>query len=493
MRIAIGEVMHETNTFRPGITGIDAFQALQWEHGEEIRENHTGVRDSLGGMLTAGERLGVVPVPTFAATAEPSATIGREAFEILRHELLTGLTQALPVDAVCLSLHGAGSAEGCDDIEGSLLADVRNVIGPEVPLVVTLDLHGHLTPAMLDHATMLLNCHEYPHVDLYDRGEEAVELAVNLVRGEIAPVTHAVILPMLLPPATTLSGAGKRITDACYAWEAQPAVIDCAVVHGFPHTDVPICSTAVIVTTDGEPETARRIAEEVATTIWEMRDVFLEEFPGPEAAVAQALSLESEPVVIAEISDNSGGGAPGDGTYLLRALLSANAPNTAFGFITDAEVVRQAHAAGVGATITVSLGGKSDDLHGEPIEAEAYVKALTDGRFRLTNPMGAGSEVNLGRMARLVIGNVDVLVASERAQTLDPEVFLLHGIDVTRYQVVALKSQQHFRGGFADVAGAIIRTDSPGATTSTLGNLPYQRVRRPIWPLDDVEFVLPSA
>lgn len=491
MRIAIGEVMHETNTFRPGITGIDAFQALQWEHGEEIRQHHTGVRDSLGGMLAAGERLGVEIVPTFAATAEPSATIGREAFETLQRELLTGLASAGPVDAVCLSLHGAGSAEGCDDIEGALLADVRTLIGPDVPLVVTLDLHGHLTQAMLDHASILLNCHEYPHVDLYERGKEAVDLAVKLARGEIAPVTHAVILPMLLPPATTLTGPGKAITDACYAREAHPAVIDCALVHGFPHTDVPICSTAVIVTTDGEPETARRIASEVATTLWEMREQFRESFPDPESAVAQALSHAASPVVIAEISDNSGGGAPGDGTYLLRALLAANAPGTAFGFITDAEAARAAHAAGAGATITLSLGGKSDDLHGEPVVVEAYVKALTDGRFRLTNPMGAGSEVNLGLMTRLVIGNVDVLVASERAQTLDPEVFLLHGIDVTRYQVVALKSQQHFRGGFAGVAGAIIRTDSPGATTSTLANLPYHRVKRPIWPLDEPEFALP--
>lgn len=491
MRIAIGEVMHETNTFRPGITEIDAFRSLQWEHGEEIRQRHTEVRDSLGGMLAGGTRQGVEIVPTFAATAEPSATIGRTAFAELQRELLTGLAQALPVDAVCLSLHGAGSAEGCDDIEGALLADVRTLIGPDVPLVVTLDLHGHLTQAMLEHASILLNCHEYPHVDLYERGEEAVNLAVKLARGGIAPVTHAVILPMLLPPATTLTGPGKAITDACYAREAHPAVIDCALVHGFPHTDVPICSTAVVVTTDGEPETARRIASEVATTLWEMREQFRETFPDPESAVAQALSHAATPVVIAEISDNSGGGAPGDGTYLLRALLAANAPNTAFGFITDAEAARAAHTAGAGATITIALGGKSDNLHGEPVAVEAYVKALTDGRFRLTNPMGAGSEVNLGPMARLVIGNVDVLVASERAQTLDPEVFLLHGIDVTRYQVVALKSQQHFRGGFAGVASAIIRTDSPGATTSTLANLPYYRVKRPIWPLDEPEFALP--
>jgi microcystin degradation protein MlrC len=236
---------------------------------------------------------------------------------------------------------------------------------------------------------------------------------------------------------------------------------------------------------------ARQIAAEVATVIWEMREQFREAFPDPATAVEQALSHEAAPVVIAEISDNSGGGAPGDGTHLLRALLAANAPNTAFGFITDAEVARAAHEAGAGATITMPLGGKSDSLHGEPVQIEAYVKVLTDGRFRLTNPMGAGSEVNLGPMARLVIGNVDVLVASERAQTLDPEVFLLHGIDVTRYKVIALKSQQHFRGGFASVAGAIIRADSPGATTSTLKNLPYQRVQRPIWPLDEPEFVLP--
>jgi microcystin degradation protein MlrC len=285
MRIALGEVVHETNTFRPGTTGIDAFKALQWEYGEEIRQGHTGVRDSLGGMLVSGERLGVEIVPTFATTAEPSATIGREVFETLREELISSLAGVLPVDAVCLSLHGAGSAEGCDDIESALLADVRQVIGPDVPLVVTLDLHGHLTQAMLDHADILLNCHEYPHVDLYERGEEAVDLAVKLVRGEIAPVTHAVILPMLLPPATTLSGPGKTITDACYAFEQDPVVIDCAVVHGFPHTDVPICSTAVVVTTDGEPETSRRIAEEMATTIWAMREEFREEFPDPETAM----------------------------------------------------------------------------------------------------------------------------------------------------------------------------------------------------------------
>jgi microcystin degradation protein MlrC len=219
-----------------------------------------------------------------------------------------------------------------------------------------------------------------------------------------------------------------------------------------------------------------------------MRDEFLQVLPDAVMAVEEAIASESRPVVIAEVSDNPGGGAPGDGTHLLRALLAANEPQTCFGFVADPETARQAHAAGTGAMIPVRLGGKTDDLHGAPIAADAYVKCLTDGKFHYTTPMGAGRLGNLGPMARLVIGNVDVLVSSVRTQTLDSEVFLLHGIDVTRYRIVALKSHQHFLAGFQHLAGHIIRADTPGLTTSNLHHLPYQRVPRPIWPLDDVKW-----
>ena len=194
-------------------------------------------------------------------------------------------------------------------------------------------------------------------------------------------------------------------------------------------------------------------------------------------------------MVVAEVSDNPGGGAPGNGTHLLRALLAANEPRTCFGFIWDPQTALQAHRAGPGSTIEVRLGGFTDELHGAPIVATAYVKSITDGRFVLVNPMGAGSTVDLGKMARLVIGNVDVIVGSNRAQTLDAQLFLLHGIDVREMRIVAIKSQQHFRGGFKDIAGTIIRCDTPGLTTSELTHLPYQHIKRPIWPLDP----LPSS
>jgi microcystin degradation protein MlrC len=486
MRIAIGELAHETNTLRAGVTGVARFQAQEWQHGAEILDQHDGVRDFLGGMIAAGDALGIELIPTFAASAEPSATIAGEAFAIMRDELLAGLRAAGPLDAVCLSLHGAGSAEGIDDVEGAILAEVRQVLGPDLPVVVTLDLHGHMTPAMVEHADLLLNCHEYPHVDCYERGAEAIALAAKLARGEIDPRMHLETLPMMIPPTTTMEGIGQEITQVCLGWEQRPGIIDCALVHGFPHTDVPIMGTAVLATADGDAALAREAAQTVARQVWAMREAFRQDLPNSEEAVRLALAAEALPVVLAEVSDNSGGGAPGDGTHLLRELPRANVPGTCFGFITDPEVAGRAHEAGTGATIAVRLGGKSDDLHGAPIETTAYVKCLTDGRFRYTTPMGAGREEDLGPMARLVIGNVDVLVASLRSQTLDAEVFLLHGIDVTRCRIVALKSTQHFRAGFAHLTGTILRADPPGATTSNLAQLPYRRIRRPIWPLDEV-------
>jgi microcystin degradation protein MlrC len=486
VRLAIGEFAHETNTFCPGLTEVEQFRASHWLSGDQIVEHHGGVRDDLGGMIAAGERLGHEIIPTFATSTQPSATIARPAYDLIRDKLIAAIQAAGPVDALCLALHGAGSAEGIDDVEGQFLADLRSVVGDALPIVVTLDLHGHTTPAMLEHANALLYCHEYPHVDSYERGMEAVELAARIVSGEVQPAMHLETLSMMLPPATTTGGPAQAINERCFAWEAEPGIIDCALVHGFPHTDVPIVATGVLVTTNADRDLAQTATRSVAQELWEMRESFRQDLPGATEAVRQALAGANEPVIVAEVSDNPGGGAPGDGTHLLRALLEANVPRTCFGFITDPAVAAQAHAAGEGATIQVRLGGKTDELHGPPIEATAVVHTLSDGRFRYTTPMGAGRQADLGPMARLTIGKVDVLVSSVRTQTLDDEVFRLHGIDVSQQRVVALKSHQHFRAGFAHLAGTIIRCDPPGLTTSNLSQLPYRRIKRPIWPLDEV-------
>lgn len=485
MRIAIGQISHETNTMFGEPTPVEEFQRQGWHHGQEIMERRRGVRNYLGGMIAAGEEHGIEIVPTFAAQAHPSGTIQRDAFDTMLNELLAGLRDAGEVDAVCLSLHGAGSADGIDDIEGTVLKAVRDQIGPDMPLVATLDLHCHSTDLMIESATALLTVHEYPHIDGYERGYEAVELAARTVRGEVQPVMHLTILPMTIAPTTSFHGPAREINERCWSWEER-GLLDITFIHGYPHTDVPIISTSVIAVADGDRELAKQAAEDVAGRIWEMREDFRSNLPLPADAISEALAFDGGPVVIAEISDNPGGGSPGDGTHLLRALLDVNPTNAAFGFVYDSETAEQAHAAGPGATIDVRIGGKTDpDILGAPLEASAYVKSVTDGRFITQSPMGQGGQSNLGKMARLVIGEVDVIVGSESHQTLDAELFLLHGIDVSRYKIVALKSQNHFRAAFEPLAAQIIRTDPPGWTSSNLSNLPHARIRRPIWPLDD--------
>jgi len=484
-RIAIGEISHETNTFCPPTT-LAMFVARHWDRGEEIISRERGTRTYLGGMIDAGERLGVTLVPTFAASTEPWGTITREAYDTMVGELVRAIRQAMPLDAVCVALHGAGIAEGITDLESGVLEAIRNVVGGAMPIAVPLDLHGNITPRMVSLATGLFGVHEYPHTDSFERGGEAIAFLLRVLRREITPAMAIEALPLLIPASPSALEPARTINVFCHEWEQQPGMIDCAFFHGFSHTDIPEAGVTVVAVAEREAALARRAAQAVAREVWARRESFQVKFPQPAEAVAQAVNLagSATPVVINEVSDNPGGGGPGDGTHLLRAMLAAGLSESAFGTLYDPEVADAAHRAGVGGTLRVRLGGKHDRLHGDPLDVEVYVKTLTDGRFKLSTPMGQGSPVNLGKMARLACGGVDVVVASQRTQVLDPEPFLLQGIDVTRCRIVGLKSSAHFRAGFSGIAEHIVSTDPPGISTSNLSSFQYRRLRRPIYPLD---------
>lgn len=484
-RIAIGEIAHETNNFCADPTPAEVFKHYQWLHGEAIVAAHAGNRTYVGGMLDRAGELGLTAVPIFVTMAYPSGTITAAAYAEMLGELLGGLRRELPVDAVCLALHGAGVAEGVDDLEGDVLARVRELVGPDVPIAVTLDLHGNITEAMVQHADGLFGTMYYPHTDMYERGGEAIDFLLRKLRGEIHPTMHLERLPQMITTCSTDLEPGKRLNARCVEWEAQPGLLDCTIFHGFPYADVPPVGMSVVAIADGNADLAREAARDVARAIWDAREEYRPRVLSPGEAIAEALAIEGGPIVINDTSDNPGGGSPGDSTHLLRAMLAAGLTDACYGFIYDVQTASLAHEVGVGQRVRVRLGGKTDNVHGTPIEAEAYVKALTDGKFRYTTPMGRGSAVDLGPMARLDIGGIDVLVASERNQVLDDEMFLLHGIDVRRKKIVALKSSAHFRAGFTHLAKAIITADAPGATTLRFEQaFTYSRVRRPIWPLD---------
>lgn len=481
MRIALGGVIHETNTFCAGLTPASDFRQMS---GDEITAFHTGVRTYQGGAIEAAARHGYDLVPIFVANATPSATIARDAYESLRDRLLNGIRDNGPFDAICLTLHGAGVAEGYDDIEGDIVRRTREIVGAETPIVVTLDLHGNMTQEMVAHADLCLPCHYYPHIDMYERGQEAIDSLARMAAGEINPTSHLTILPMVIATTTSNLPPVSEINELCFEKEKEEGVLDCAMNHGFAPADIPQIGITVLATTNDDPERAREISEEVARVIWDRRTEFPHKLRTAEEAIEAALATDGQPVILNEASDNPGGGGPGDGTHLLRAMIEAGLENATFGHIWDPEVAEIAHEARPGATINVRLGGKHEELHGEPIEVEAYVKGISDGRFIQQSPMGRGSQIDLGKMARLEIGGIDVLVSSRRAQTLDPEVFLLHGIDVMRYKIVAIKSSAHFRAGFEPIAHAIIQADTPGLNSVDISSFTYHRVNRPVWPLD---------
>jgi microcystin degradation protein MlrC len=358
-------------------------------------------------------------------------------------------------------------------------------VGPDVPIVAALDLHGNVTDAMAGTFDLFFGNHLYPHTDGRARGREAVAAVPHLLAGTWAPAIHVEHLPMLVPAATTDPGeVAAEMNELCRRIEDRPGVIDCTVFHGFPYVDVPHVGAHVVVATDDDLALAASCAREVAAWIWEHRERFRKESHSPDSAMHAARSLVeagTRPVVVNETCDNPGGGAPGDGTHLLRAMLEAGLEGAAFGFVADAEVAATAHRAGVGATVDVRLGGKHGDLHGAPVELSGTVRTLTDGRIVLRHMM-RGVPVDLGPSVRLRCGGVDVIVTSQPFQTMDAEVFLLHGIDVTRCSVVGLKSSQHFRAGFREMAGAILTVDAPGLTTNQVEVFEHTRARGPLWP-----------
>ncbi len=489
MRIAIGGIVHETNTYAVESFGMTELDAFDVRRGTDVLR-YEGTRTFTGGIIDAARSGGHDLVPVLHAFAQPSGTIVAEVYQRLAEELVDGIREALPVDAVVIDTHGAGIVDGIDDLEADLGAAIRAVIGPRVPLLTTLDLHGSITGEMNEVYDLMLGVYDYPHVDMFERGVEAVEAAVRILSGEWSPTTHVEQLPLLLPTSTTDISPAADVRRRCLDVGREPGVIRAAFFHGFPYTDIPQAGASIVVTTNDDPALARRHAQALAAEVWNAREDFRLETLTPEVAIRQAISIVGErggPVVINDTADNPGGGSPCDATHVLRALLDAGVGRACFGFIYDPEVAAQAHAAGPGAVIDVRLGGKHDDLHGAPLELTTYVKTLSDGRFRHTSPMLAGLGANYGRMARLQVGGrggIDVLVGSARSQVFDREVFALHGIDVTVYDLVVLKSSQHFRAGFTDLATGIVTADSPGLTTLRVENFEHRRADGPRWPLD---------
>jgi microcystin degradation protein MlrC len=477
---------HETNTFSNVPTDRAQFEARDLRYGGEIVETYRGTGTCLGGMIGAAERLGIALVPSVAAAASPAGYVTRDIYEHVKQRMLTDLEAAGRIDGVLLDLHGAMVPEGLDDGEGDIIAAVRQAVGPGVPIAVTLDFHGNLGQGMIAGADLLHGYKTYPHVDMAARGAEAAERLAQVVGGRLKP-TAAWRKPPLMPPLGrqgTARGPMRRLYDLADEMEKDPKVISVSVFAGFPHADIPDAGLGIYVVTDADQALAERLAGRLARVAWEHRHEFIHTALPVKEAVGRALAADGRPIVLADMADNTGGGAAGDGTEILRELLRVGARSATVACLWDAAAVQECVRAGVGARVTLDVGGKVDDRHGAPIRVTGTVRTLSDGRFIHQGPMMNGLPGRLGPTAVLDVNDVKVILISYRWQTLDPEMIRFVGIDPLREKILVVKSTIHYRAAFEPIAREIIEVDAPGLSSSNLARFPYRRVRRPIFPLD---------
>jgi len=491
-RVLIAQFMHETNTFSVLPTTLDDYRRRWLVMGEELATRFAGTRTEIGGLLDAATQHGWDLVPALAANATPSGRLTAQTWAWIRDAIVDAARAAGRIDGICLACHGAAVAEASDDPEGELLQALREVVGPDVPIAMTLDLHANITERMAHLSSALISYRTYPHVDQYERALQAAALVHEAMQGRIRPQG-------LMRQPATLSGTGEgRTTEPgpmtellalAEAFEREPGIHVVSVQAGFMPSDIPNVGPSVAVS--HEPwalARAEAIARAMAQAIWDRRHRHNTPMWTVEQAVAKALAHDAAtgPLVIADGTDNPGGGAYGDATRLLQALIAHGVDGVAVGTMFDPGAVAAARAAGVGAVVDLRLGGHHDPAFGAPLAVRAQVVSLSDGDFVNDGPMQRGVRMSMGPTAVLRIGGVEVVTVSSRLQTTDLQVFLSQGIDPRRRRVLVVKSVQHFRAAYAPIAGDIAVVDSGALCSPDVHRFAYTKLRRPVFPLDDV-------
>ncbi|MER0240191.1 M81 family metallopeptidase [Fulvimarina sp. MAC8] len=482
-RIAVGGFMHETNTFAPTKAGLAAFEhGGGWPtmaEGRAVLEALRNVNMGLCGFIEEAGRKGWALVPTLWTAASPSAHVTKEAFEVIAGRIVAGIEAALPVDAVYLDLHGAMVTEHLDDGEGELLARVRAVIGPDIPLVASLDLHGNATPLMVETADLLTAYRTYPHVDMADTGRRTAVHLAHLLKGERAEKAFRQI-PFLIPIAWQSTDMEPNASIYGRLPEIETGdVASVSFLCGFPAADIADCGPSVLAY-GATKEAAEGAAEAIVSQIEAARAAFTGVSFEPLEAVREAMRISAttdRPVVIADTQDNPGAGGDSNTTGMLRALIEAGATRAAIGVLYDPAAAKAAHEAGQGATLTLSLGGQSGVPGDAPFVGSFEVSELSDGEFIAPGPYYGGARMQLGPSARLTIGGVSVVVASAKAQAADREMFRFVGVAPEAQAILVVKSSVHFRADFSSMAETILTATAPGPMPLSPASLPFLKLR----------------
>lgn len=499
-RIGVAFFYHESHSFSPLRTDLEAFRAEDLHLGEPVQEVYAGTRTELGGFLEVLNRRGATPVPLLAAAAMPSGEVTAEAYEYLVSEFehrLSALTEQAPLDGLLLALHGSMVATQEQDPEGALVRTARSLIGDEVPIAVTFDLHANVSAEVAQNGALIFGYQTYPHVDMFEQGQRAANAVLDVCAGTELHV-RTVRLPMLLRSINMRTAEGPMADVVDFARSFEGATVRAVSPHsGFPYSDT-FCSNAGVSVVAASADEAERVAGAVGRYFWSQRDRFQVDVPGIVAGLTQArvaLAAGETPVVLADVADNPQSGGSADTTFLLKAVLEEGLGSVMMSAIYDPAVVRLAHEAGVGAIVQTALAGKSSAAFGAPLQVHAEVFAVGDGIIQNDGPFNAGLTVDVGGLAllrlRAVVGiestaleRVDVLVTGRPITANDPALYRQVGVDPRDYDVLVWKVKNHFRAAFEPIVGRVIPVDAPGPAQTDFTQLSFVHTDRSHWPFD---------
>ncbi|NKJ04895.1 M81 family metallopeptidase [Rhizobium sp. SG741] len=479
MRIFTAAFATETNTFSPICIDRRAFEASLYAPPGMHPETPT----LCSAPITVGRRVAAQKgwdlIEGTAAWADPAGLVNRRTYEDLRDEILDQLRAAMPVDAVVLGLHGAMVADGYEDTEGDLLSRIREIVGPDILVCAELDPHSHLTEKRVAAADFFVYFKEFPHTDFVDRAEDLWRIAVDTLEGRVKPAM-SVFDCRMIDVFPTSREPMRSFVDKIMAMEKSDAnILSISVIHGFMAGDVPEMGTKLLVVTNSKPDKGSAIARALGLELFSKRGTFIMPQIDEKQAVSQAMAATSGPVVIADLWDNPGGGTAGDATVILQELLDRGATDTAIGTIWDPMAVQICMAAGEGAEIPLRFGAKSAPGTGNPIDGLVKIISLVasaEMRF-------GESFAPFGDAAHIQLDGIDIILNSTRAQSFDPSLFSVMGIDSTLKKILVIKSTNHFYASFSRIASEILYCSAGTPYPNNPARTPYRRARKDIWPM----------
>ena len=481
--IAIGGIMHESNTFSDTPTDYAAFsQTFASNLIKAWGETH----HEMGGFIQGATQYDYTAYPTLMTAATPAGRVTDDAFNRLTEMLIQHLKAAPKHEGLLLALHGAMVAESYPDGDGEVLRRLREAFGRDFPIVVTLDQHTNVSEQMVAESTALVIYKTTPHIDQRQRGLQAAELMMRILREGITPTQALAKPPMLLnilyhntnvPPMEPILTAAKQL-------EARPDVLVANVAAGYPYADVYEVGPSFVVVTDDNPQLAQTEADRLSDMLWRVHGQLTLDLPDAAQAAEQAIQSEQHPVILVEMGDNIGGGSPGDSTFVLAELLRQGAS----GFVVvlyDPTAVQSCVQAGVGAEIALDVGGKADNLHGDSVAIQGKVRLIHDGRFIETQPRHGGQRYHNQGLTTVVAVEDSLIVLTSRRQTpFSLQQLLSLGINPSEMQMIVVKAAIAYRAAYEPIAGRIIEVDTPGLTAVNPLHFEYHNVRRPLFPLD---------